>query len=119
MTPGKQGSSPFSDEEIDAVIEKSRAVTTVGEMTSERVYALIKRYFAPTVVGLENIPDEPTLFVGNHSMLGLDGWILIPTLYHETGRFVRTMGDNAWLQVPGVGDRMIKNGMILAHFQAL
>jgi 1-acyl-sn-glycerol-3-phosphate acyltransferase len=118
MKSEKQSDSPFSEAEIDAVIEKCRAVTTVGEMTSERVYALIKRYFAPTVVGLENIPDEPTLFVGNHSLLGLDGWILIPTLYHETGRFVRTMGDNAWLQIPGVGDRLIKNGMILAHPRA-
>jgi 1-acyl-sn-glycerol-3-phosphate acyltransferase len=111
-------SRKFADEEIDAVIEKCRAVDTVGELGSERVYALVKRYFSPTVVGLENLPKEPTLFVGNHSLFGLDGWILMPTLYYETGRFVRAMGDNAWLAIAGVGDTLIRNGMILGHPKA-
>jgi 1-acyl-sn-glycerol-3-phosphate acyltransferase len=108
----------FSEEEIDAIIERCRAVDTIGELGSERVYSLVKRYFSPTVTGLENIPDEPTLFVGNHSLLGLDGWILMPTLYYEAGRFVRAMGDNAWLAFGAVGDTLIRNGMILGHPKA-
>jgi 1-acyl-sn-glycerol-3-phosphate acyltransferase len=114
----KKKSREFSEEEIDAIIEKCRAVDSVGELGSERVYALIKRYFSPTVVGLENLPDEPTLFVGNHSLLGLDGFILIPTLYYEAGRFVRATGDNAWLAFGAVGDTLINNGMILGHPKA-
>jgi 1-acyl-sn-glycerol-3-phosphate acyltransferase len=111
-------SRQLSEEEIDAVIEKSRAVETIGELGSERVYALIKRYFSPTVVGLEKLPEGPTLFVGNHSLLGLDGWILMPTLYYEAGRFVRAMGDNAWLAFGAVGDTLIRSGMILGHPKA-
>jgi 1-acyl-sn-glycerol-3-phosphate acyltransferase len=103
---------------MDLIIEKCRAVDSVGELGSERVYGLVKRYFSPTVVGLENLPDEPTLFVGNHSLLGLDGWILMPTLYYEAGRFVRAMGDNAWLAFGAVGELLIRNGMILGHPKA-
>jgi 1-acyl-sn-glycerol-3-phosphate acyltransferase len=103
---------------MDAIIEKCRAVDTPGELGSERVYGLVKRYFSPTVVGLDNLPSEPTLFVGNHSLFGLDGWILMPTLYYEAGRFVRAMGDNAWLANDTVGDTLIRSGMILAHPKA-
>jgi 1-acyl-sn-glycerol-3-phosphate acyltransferase len=111
-------SRKFSDEEMDLIIQKCRAVDSVGELGSEQVYRLVKRYFSPTVVGLENLPDEPTLFVGNHSLLGLDGWILMPTLYYEAGRFVRAMGDNAWLAFGAVGETLIRNGMILGHPKA-
>ncbi|MDP6980375.1 MAG: lysophospholipid acyltransferase family protein [Myxococcota bacterium] len=114
----EEKSRKFTHEEMDEIIEKCRAVEDAGELGSERVYSLIKRYFSPTVVGLENLPEEPTLFVGNHSMFGLDGWILMPTLYYETGRFVRAMGDNAWLANATIGDTLINNGMILGHPRA-
>jgi len=110
----KQGAA-LSPEEIAELIEKARAVDDMGALGSERVYQLVKRYFTPTVVGLENIPDEHTLFVGNHSGFGLDGFLICPILYHEAGRFIRAMGDNALLQNPKVGDTLIKSGMIPAH----
>ena len=47
-------------------------------------------------------------------MFGLDGMILMPTLYFEADRFLRGMGDNAWFQ-SGVGEKMASNGMVLAH----
>ena len=93
----KQNAS-LSSEEIAELIEKARAVKDMGGLGSERVYRLIKRYFTPTVVGLENIPKENTLFVGNHGGFGLDGFLICPILYHEAGRFVRAMGDNALLR---------------------
>ncbi len=111
----KQDSPALSQEEIATLIKKARAVKGMGLQGSERLYRLIKRYFSPTVVGLENIPKEPTLFVGNHSGFGLDGFLICPIVYHEAGRFVRGMGDNALLQNPKVGDALIKSGMIPAH----
>lgn len=111
----KQDSPALAPEEITELIEKARAVDDMGALGSERVYRLVKRYFSPTVVGLENIPRENTLFVGNHSGFGLDGFLICPILYHEAGRFVRAMGDNALLQNPKVGDTLIKSGMIPAH----
>lgn len=85
----------------------SRALTSVS-------YRLIRTYFKPTVVGIEHIPRRPTLFVGNHAMFALDGLILMPTIYEETGRFPRGMGDNLLFKV-GVGELLAKQGLVLAH----
>lgn len=104
----------FSDDEIAELIEMFLAIEGPNEKTFERLYAFIQRYFSPTITGLENIPDEPTLFIGNHAMFGLDGMILMPTIYHETGRFLRAMGDNIWFQTP-TGEKMAQNGTVLGH----
>ena len=102
----------FSQEEIDALVEKSLAITGPDEKTSRRLYNFIRHYFAPTITGLENIPDEPTLFIGNHAMLGLDGMIIMPILYFEADRFVRAMADRAWFQT-STGEKMMSNGIVL------
>ena len=36
----------------------------------KRLNWVIQRYFAPTIVGLENIPDEPTLLSATTPCLG-------------------------------------------------
>lgn len=108
----KHESAAISAAEIDVTIDKARAVTQMGALGSRRVYRLIKRYFSPTVVGLDNIPDEPTLFVGNHCLFGLDGFVIGPILYHEANRFARMMGDKIWLQNERIGDTLIHSGMI-------
>lgn len=104
----------FSDGEIDALIEKFVAIEGPDEVLFARLYRFIQYYFKPTVVGLENIPDEPTLFIGNHAMFGLDGMILMPTINRETGRFLRAMGDRAWFQTT-TGEKMARGGMVLGH----
>jgi 1-acyl-sn-glycerol-3-phosphate acyltransferase len=63
----KSNQPAFSDEEIADMIEKFLAIEGPNEKTFERLYAFVQRYFAPTIVGLDNIPDEPTLFIGNHA----------------------------------------------------
>ncbi|PLW67235.1 lysophospholipid acyltransferase family protein [Pseudohalioglobus lutimaris] len=114
----KHDSSAVSSQEMADLIAKARAVEDMGALGSKRVYQLVKRYFSPTVVGIENIPDRPTLFVGNHGGFGLDGFVVCPILYHEAGRFVRSMGDDIWLQSKSVGDLLINSGMIPAHPEA-
>lgn len=104
----------FSSEEIDTLIDTFLAIEGPDELMFARLYKFIKYYFKPTVVGLENIPDEPTLFIGNHAMFGLDGLILMPTVHQETGRFLRAMGDKAWFQTT-TGEKMAKGGMVLGH----
>jgi 1-acyl-sn-glycerol-3-phosphate acyltransferase len=108
----KHESAAISAAELDAIVEKARAVKDIGALGSRRVYQLIKRYFSPTVVGLENIPKQPTLFVGNHCLLGLDGFVVGPVLYYEANRFARMMGDHIWLQNESIGDALIQSGMI-------
>jgi 1-acyl-sn-glycerol-3-phosphate acyltransferase len=110
----KQDAPVFPDEEIDELIEQFLDFDGPDERSYQRLTAFVERYFSPTVTGVENIPDEPTLFIGNHSMFGLDGMIFLPMLYHETGRFARAMGDNAWFQT-FTREGMIKNGTVLAH----
>ena len=114
-TPVKNSQkAAFSNAEIAALIEQFLAIEGPNEKSFKRLNGFIQRYFSPTVVGLENIPDEPTLFIGNHAMFGLDGIILIPTVYHETGRFLRALADNAWFQT-GTGEKMAASGMVLGH----
>ena len=107
-------SAVFSEQEIADLVEQFLTIEGPNEKTFGRLYGFIQRYFSPTIVGLNNIPDEPTLFIGNHAMFGLDGMILMPTVYHETGRFLRAMADNAWFQT-GTGMKMAANGMVLGH----
>jgi 1-acyl-sn-glycerol-3-phosphate acyltransferase len=104
----------FGQEEIAALIDKFLSIEGPDEKSFKRLNWVIQRYFAPTIVGLENIPDEPTLFIGNHAMFGLDGMILMPTVYHETGRFLRALADNAWFQT-NTGEKMANSGMVLGH----
>ena len=114
-TPVKNAQqAAFSNAEITALIEQFLAIEGPNEKSFKRLNGFIQSYFSPTVVGLENIPDEPTLFIGNHAMFGLDGMILMPTVYHETGRFLRALADNAWFQT-GTGEKMAASGMVLGH----
>jgi len=104
----------FSAEEIEELIDLFLAVEGPDVRSMERQYAVVKPYFSPTVVGLDNIPEEPTLFIGNHAMFGLDAVILLPTVYHETGRFLRPMADNIWFgKMPG--RNLAAGGIVLAH----
>lgn len=110
----KAKSDVFSEQELADLIETFLAVEGPDDKSFTRLHKIIQYYFSPTIVGLDNIPDEPTLFIGNHAMFGLDGLILMPTVYHETGRFLRGMGDNAWFQT-STGMKMAANGMVLGH----
>lgn len=112
--PGKLAQADFSDAEIAELIEYFLAVKGPDVKSLKRQYAVIKPYFSPTVVGLDNIPDEPTLFIGNHAMFALDAVILLPTVYHETGRFLRPMADNIWFSI-AAGKKMAAGGAVLAH----
>lgn len=112
--PGESLQADYSDAEIAQLIEGFLAVEGPDVKSLKRQYALIKPYFSPTVVGLENIPEEPTLFIGNHAMFALDAVILLPTVYHEAGRFLRPMADNIWFRT-SAGKKMAAGGIVLAH----
>ncbi len=107
-------SADFTEDEIDALIEQFLAIEGPDELLFARLNRFIRYYFKPKVVGLENIPDEPTLFIGNHAMFGLDGLILMPIVNRETGRFLRAMADKAWFQT-ATGAKMARGGTVLGH----
>jgi 1-acyl-sn-glycerol-3-phosphate acyltransferase len=67
------------------------------------------------VLGAENIPNRPCLFVGNHSLFALDGWVLGPLFLKELKRFPRGMGDKFLFTNPRIGDFVLKNGAVMGH----
>ena len=62
--------------------------------------ALIKRWFKPTFVGLERLPSKPALFVGNHSLLAVDGFVFWTLMNYDYGRFLRALGDKSLFANP-------------------
>jgi 1-acyl-sn-glycerol-3-phosphate acyltransferase len=92
-------------------------VTAPGGLELEANYRIIKRLFKPTVVGADNIPDRPCLFIGNHSLFALDGMVLQPIMQKELGRFVRGMGDRFLFNVDRVGKYVLKRGAVMGHPQ--
>lgn len=111
-TPARR--DEFSEQKIERLVELFLSFDRPSPTLTRGFYRVIRGYFKPTVVGIENIPDEPTLFVGNHAMFALDGLILMPTIYQATGRFPRGMGDNFLFKV-GVGELLARQGLVLAH----
>ncbi|MBT8150624.1 MAG: acyltransferase family protein [Gammaproteobacteria bacterium] len=82
----------FSEEWFDYHSEQVCAAEPPDQFM-KRCYSLVKRVFNPVMLGTENLPEGPGLFIGNHSLFALDGMVLGPMLYIEEGRWVRGMGD--------------------------
>ena len=78
-------------------------------------YGAVKRLFNPVVLGAENLPDRPCLFVGNHSLFALDGWVFGPVMQEELGRFVRALGDKFLFASPAVGEKLLRMGAVMGH----
>jgi 1-acyl-sn-glycerol-3-phosphate acyltransferase len=67
------------------------------------------------VTGAENIPSQPCLFVGNHSLFALDGAIITPLFLKDLRRFPRAMGDRFLFTIPSVANILVKNGAVMGH----
>jgi 1-acyl-sn-glycerol-3-phosphate acyltransferase len=60
--------------------------------TAETLAGFVRAYFRPTVTGLEHIPEEPSMLVGNHDggYLPVDG-ICLGMAWHETFGYRRPL----------------------------
>ena len=96
-------------------IEAALAVEPPRGLPLALSYRLVKSLFDPQIVGAENIPDDPVLFVGNHSLFALDGMVLAPVLSYELGRFPRALGDKFLFTIASIGDRVLASGGVLGH----
>jgi 1-acyl-sn-glycerol-3-phosphate acyltransferase len=107
---------PLDDKEALARhIEKALSVQTPDGLDLEINYRLIKRLFRPLILGAENIPNRPCLFVGNHSLFALDGMVLAPLFIKELGRFPRGMGDKFLFTNKRVASFVLKSGSVMGH----
>lgn len=106
---------PFDQQGLSEHIAAALAVEPMSGRELELSYKFIQRMFRPEVSGIQNIPDRPCLFVGNHSLFALDGLVLAPLMQKELGRFIRGLGDKFLFSVPSVGDFVLKRGAVLGH----
>ena len=83
--------------------------------TLEKVYRIFKFLASPTVVGAENIPASPVLFIGNHSTMAADVLVAVPALQQASGRFVRGMSDEIMYRNPGLRKRIVQSGAVMGH----
>jgi 1-acyl-sn-glycerol-3-phosphate acyltransferase len=96
-------------------IKKALATPEPDNWEMTLFYQAVKRLFRPQLVGADNIPDKPCLFVGNHSLFALDGFIFGPVVYKQLGRFVRGLGDKFLFANERVGDAILARGGLMGH----
>ena len=107
---------PLDDKKaLEQHIEKALAVERPSGLELDINYRIIKRLFKPMILGAENIPKRPCLFVGNHSLFALDGMVLGPLFLKELDRFPRGMGDKFLFTNKRVADFVLKGGAVMGH----
>lgn len=74
----------------------------------------LRRLLSPVALGLEKVPREgPILFVGNHTVFGvLDAPMLFMSIYEETGRLTRALGDHLHFGLPLWRDVLLGFGAV-------
>ena len=100
---------------LERHIKQALAAKAPSGLDVEIAYQIVKRVFNPRVAGAQNIPKEPCLFVGNHSLFALDGAIIRPLFLKELQRFPRAMGDKFLFSIQRVADILVKHGIVMGH----
>jgi len=72
--------------------------------------AFARKWFKPTFVGLERLPNKPALFVGNHSLLAIDAFVFHLLMHYDYGRFLRPLGDRTLFENKQYADLVISLG---------
>lgn len=107
---------PLADRQaLERHIERALAVKSPGKLEMALAYQLVKRFCKPTVLGAQNVPEQPCLFVGNHSLFALDGVVLTPLFLKELHRFPRPMGDKFLFSIEPIARFLLANGLVMGH----
>jgi 1-acyl-sn-glycerol-3-phosphate acyltransferase len=96
-------------------IKRALAAKAPAGLDVEVTYRLMKSLYNPMVIGAKNIPRQPCLFVGNHSLFALDGLIIMPVFLKELQRFPRAMGDKILFSNRHIADFLVRNGLVMGH----
>lgn len=116
MSAFDKDNNPLGDKEALARhIAIALQVEPPSGLEFELSYRMVKRLFNPVILGADNIPDRPCLFVGNHSLFALDGWVIGPLMSKELNRFPRGLGDKFLFANPKIADFMLKRGAVMGH----
>jgi 1-acyl-sn-glycerol-3-phosphate acyltransferase len=118
MSVFNKDNQPLADElALQQHIDRALAVKAPSTLEIEIAYRAVKGLFNPMVLGMENIPDRPCLFVGNHSLFALDGVVIMPVLLKKLRRFPRSMGDKFLFSNQLSADILVRNGAVMGHPQ--
>lgn len=116
MSVFDKDNQPLSDKEaLNRHIETALSVEMPRGPDLQIIYRIVKGLFKPVVVGAERIPDRPCLFVGNHSLFALDGWVIGPIFIKELGRFPRGLGDKFLFTIDRVANQILRMGGVMGH----
>ncbi|KAA1250009.1 acyltransferase family protein [Mycobacterium simiae] len=77
-----------------------------------RLMKPLRTLIKPKTYGIDNVPTERALLVGNHNTLGLIDAPLMAAELWERGRMVRGLGDHAHFKVPGWRDLLTRMGVV-------
>jgi 1-acyl-sn-glycerol-3-phosphate acyltransferase len=103
-------------EVVQEIIEGSLGIDEeVQSATLEKLYRILQLLASPTIVGAENIPEGPVLFIGNHSTMAADVLVVIPALQQASGRFVRGMSDEIMYRNTFLRKRIVGSGAVMGH----
>ncbi|TGD75177.1 acyltransferase family protein [Mangrovimicrobium sediminis] len=113
-----KNTQPFDEQAaLQAHIEDVLGVTAPSGTALNVLHRVVHTVFKPVVVGAEKIPERPCLFVGNHSLFALDGYLLGPIFFNDLGRFVRGLADRFLFASPKLGEFLKDYGCALGHPQ--
>lgn len=116
MSVFDKDNQPLADRNVlQNHIDRALAVHAPSSLQVEFSYRAIKSLFNPMVLGAENVPDQPCLFVGNHSLFALDGMVITPLFLKILQRFPRSMGDKFLFSNRLSADILIRNGVVMGH----
>ena len=109
-------SDPLADEaQLREHITRVLRTRPPGGLEQKFLYRFAKLWFRPQLFNVDRIPDRPCLFIGNHALFGLDGFVILPLLLEEHGRFLRPMGDRFLFRQPAVADMLLRRGGTMGH----
>lgn len=75
----------------------------------------LRRFSKPVISGIENIPEGPVLFIGNHATMAVDAAVVLPLLAESSGRVVRGMNDRIFYENRRLRQWCIKSGAVMGH----
>ncbi len=111
-----KNNDPLADEAaLQAHISAALAAQPPYGWQLELIHAVVTRSFNPLVIGEQNLAKKPCLFVANHSLFALDGYILAPLMLSRYERWLRGLGDRFLFANESMAKNILKFGGVMGH----
>lgn len=116
MTALDRDNQPLEGERLQRHIERALAVRTIPHNRDVQIaWQMVQRLFRPVARGVDNIPGQPCLFVGNHSLFALDGLVVATIMQQRYQRFLRPLGDKFLFTHPALEKALLARGAAMGH----